>query len=678
MDFKILGPVSARLDGRPVALDGSKQRTALAALLLAHGQVITDERLTTLLWGWEPPATSTNQLYTYVSRLRTRLGPGHGLERCGAGYRMDITSAALDWDRFRALAETGRADLLAGRYAEAERRLAEALALWSGPALSDVTEQLAAAEGPRMTEAHLAATEHHTEAALALGRHDELVPGLTRQVTRHPVRERLRGQLMTALYRSGRQADALSLYEDGRRILADELGIDPSPGLRALHHQILTTTLPPPPTTPPPTTPPPPAPPVAVPPSAVPVSAVPASPARPVAVLASAVPAPAVPAPAAPPLAVPVPAVSAPAVPAFDGLAPDALASAAPAPAGPAPAGPAPARLVPALLPAAPGDFTGREAEIREVLDALSGHQDVAVTGAPGTGKSALALRAAEQLRPAFPDGQLYADLRTPNGMPRSPRQVLGWFLEALGAGAGAAPAQLPDGLDERAQLYRTLLADRRMLIVLDNAADDTQVRPLLPGGGSTRTLVTGIQPGLASLEGTRLVRLGPMTPAEATRLLARIAGPDRLAADPEAVARIAEYCDRLPLALRIAAARLADRPDRPPARLAARLAAEDRRLDELRIGSLDVTTGLRHALNALDPYTATAFAALTATDLPFLSPPDAAALLDLPLHEAEDVLDRLADARLLEPRPTGDDLVPRYRLMPLVRLFARTRVLTA
>lgn len=112
MDFKILGPVSARLDGRPVALDGSKQRTALAALLLAHGQVITDERLTTLLWGWEPPATSTNQLYTYVSRLRTRLGPGHGLERCGAGYRMDITSAALDWDRFRALAETGRADLL--------------------------------------------------------------------------------------------------------------------------------------------------------------------------------------------------------------------------------------------------------------------------------------------------------------------------------------------------------------------------------------------------------------------------------------------------------------------------------------------------------------------------------------------------------------------------------------
>ncbi|MFD7257569.1 BTAD domain-containing putative transcriptional regulator [Streptomyces sp. NPDC059874] len=653
MDFKILGPVSACLDGRPVALDGSKQRTALAALLLAHGQVITDERLTTLLWGWEPPATSTNQLYTYVSRLRTRLGPGHGLERCGAGYRMDIASGALDWDRFRSLSETGRADLLAGRHADAERRLAEALALWSGPALSDVTEQLAAAEGPRMAEAHLAATEHHTEAALALGRHDELVPGLTRQVTRHPVRERLRGQLMTALFRCGRQADALSLYEDGRRILADELGIDPGPELRALHGQILTNTLAPPPApargtttlvVPPPATPDPAERPAAALPFAVPTSAVPGLPAEAFAVPGLAVPASAVP-----------------------GLATEALAVSASAV-------PAPARPVPALLPAAPGDFTGREAETREVLDALNGNQDVAITGAPGTGKSALALRAAEQLRPTFPDGQLYADLRTPDGMPRSPRQVLGWFLEAL----GTAPDRLPDGLDERAQLYRTLLADRRILIVLDNADDDTQVRPLLPGGGATRTLVTGIRPGLASLEGTRLVRLGPMTPAEATRLLAQIAGPERLAADPEAVARIAEYCDRLPLALRIAAARLADRPDRPPAHLAARLATENRRLGELRIGSLDVTTGLRHAVNALDPSTATAFAALTATDPPLLSPPDAAALLDLPLQEAEDVLDRLVDARLLEPRPTEDDLVPRYRLMPLVRLFARTRVLTA
>ncbi|MFD9375425.1 BTAD domain-containing putative transcriptional regulator [Streptomyces sp. NPDC059999] len=604
MDFKLLGPVAAERDGRPVALDGAKQRTALAALLLAHGRVVTDERLTTLLWGWEPPSTSTHQLYTYVSRLRTRLGPDHGLERRGAGYRMDISSSALDWDRFRRLAETGRADLLAGRHADAERRLAEALALWTGPALSDVTEHLAAAEGPRMTETRLAATEHHAEAALALGRHDELIPSLTRQVIRHPVRERPRGQLMTALFRSGRQCDALSLYEEGRRVLADELGIDPGPELRALHQQILTATLPPP-----------------------------AAPARRTTTLA----APAAPAPAAPALA-------------------------------------AQARPVPALLPAAPGDFTGREAQTREVLDALNSHQDVAVTGAPGTGKSALALRAAEHVRPAFPDGQLYADLRTPDGTPRTPWQVLGWFLDAL----GTAPAQLPAGLDERAQLYRTLLADRRVLIVLDNAADDTQVRPLLPGGGATRTLVTGVRPDLASLEGTRLVRLGPMTPTEATRLLARIAGSDRLAGDPQAVARIAEYCDRLPLALRIAAARLAARSDRPPAHLAGRLAAEDRRLGELRIGSLDVTTGLRHALDSLDPSTATAFAALTATDLPVLSAPDAAALLDLPLHEAEDLLDRLADARLLEPGPTDRDPVPRYHLMPLVRLFARTRVLTA
>ncbi|MEU9305153.1 BTAD domain-containing putative transcriptional regulator [Streptomyces sp. NPDC048269] len=664
MDFKILGPVSAVLDGRPVPLDGSKQRTALAALLLAQGQVITDERLTTLLWGWQPPATSTRQLYTYVSRLRTRLGPGHGLERLGAGYRMDITPGALDWDRFRELAATGRADLLAGRYADAERRLGQALALWSGPALSDVTEQLAAAEGPRLTEAHLAATEHHTEAALALGRHGELVPGLTRQVTLHPVRERLRGQLMTALFRCGRQADALSLYEEGRRILADELGIDPGPELRALHQEILTGSLP-----------------------------GPAAPEHRTSTLAAEPPAPRPapvgPAPVGPAPVGPAPVGQAPVGPAPVGPAPVGQAPVGQAPVGQAPVGPTvagrtpvgeasavpgrAARPVPALLPAAPGDFTGREAQSREVLDALGSHRDVVITGAHGTGKSALALRAAEDARPAFPDGQLYADLRTPDGIFRTPAQVLGWFLLAL----GTAPGRIPDDLDERAQLYRTLLAGRRMLIVLDNADDDAQVRPLLPGGGATRTLVTGVRPALASLEGTRLVRLGSMTPAEATRLLARIAGPDRLAADPEAVARIAEYCDRLPLALRIAAARLAARPDRPPARLAARLAAEDRRLGELRIGSLDVTTGLRHALTALDPSTAAAFAALTATDLRLFTPPDAAALLDLPVHEAEDVLDQLADARLLEPRP-ADSLVPQYSLMPLVRLFSRTRVLTA
>ncbi|MET9607005.1 ATP-binding protein, partial [Streptomyces sp. NPDC006512] len=394
---------------------------------------------------------------------------------------------------------------------------------------------------------------------------------------------------------------------------------------------------------------------------------------------------------AAPPAWAPTPApASASAAPTPPATSPPVAEALATAPAGPAAAVSPPATATPPPTatpparapqdpsfppphgcPAAPGDFTGREAALQEVLAVLAAGQDVVVSGAPGTGKSALALRAAEHARPAFPDGQLYADLRDAIGMPRPPRQVLGWFLRAL----GVHEHRIPDGIDERTALYRTLLVGRRMLVVLDNAADDTQVRSLLPGGGDSRTVVTGIRPALAGLAGTRLVRLGPMTPAEATRFLARITGPDRLSADPESVARVAEYCDRLPLALRIAAARLADRPHWPVARLADRLATEDRRLAELRIGSLDLADAMRPALDGLDGPTAAALDALAATAPRILTPADAAAVLDLPYQEAEDVLDRLADARLLEPGPHTDGAVPRYRLPSLVRLFARTRV---
>ncbi|MFJ3336582.1 BTAD domain-containing putative transcriptional regulator [Streptomyces sp. NPDC086766] len=632
MEFRILGPVAAERDGHPVALDGAKQRATLAALLLAHGQVVSDARLTTLLWGWDPPAGGTGRLYTYVSRLRTRLGPGHGLTRHGTGYRMDLGAAVLDWDVFRGLVTAGRADLRAARHADAERRLAEALALWHGPALDDATEQLAADAGPHLEESRLAALELHTEAALALGRHTDLVPALTGHVDRHPLRERLRGQLMTALYRSGRQADALAVYDDGRRLLADDLGIDPTPELRALHRHILTGTLPSP---------------------------------RP-------------PAPLTPACA----------------TAPASATTAAEAD-GPA----VPVRVVrgapcegsaPAQVPPAPRDFTGRSAAVGEVLAALRARHDVVVTGAPGTGTSALALRVAEACREDFPEGRLYADLRTPDGGRRGTEEVLGRFLRALGADED----RLPAGVDERARLFRTLAAGRRVLVVLDHAADDAQIRPLLPGGAA-RTVVTGVHPALASLDAVRLVRLGPMTPAEAATLLASVAGAERLAAEPRAALRVAELCDRLPLALRVAGARLAARPHWSVARLADRLASEERRLEELRMGRLDVSTGLHRALHALPPPAATALGALAAAGLPRPTALDAAALLDRSPDDAEDLLDQLADARLLEAwRPAeeprqgafGTDdaqdaqVTPgaprgggsRYRLMPLVRLYAK------
>ncbi|MEV8593248.1 BTAD domain-containing putative transcriptional regulator [Streptomyces sp. NPDC052012] len=737
MEFHILGPVSAERDGQPVPLDGAKQRATLAALLLARGRLVTDERLTTLLWGWDPPTTSTRQLYTYVSRLRTRLGPGHGLTRHGSGYRMDPQDAVLDWQTFHDLADAGRADLRAGRFADAERRLAEALALWHGPALGDVTEELARAEGPRMEEARLTALEDHTEAALALGRHHDLVPALTGHVHQHPLRERLRGQLMTALYRCGRQADALATYEDARRLLADDLGIDPSPALRTLHHQILTATMPAPPAQPLTT--------VQLRPAAgfpetgrtsalgeatasgrPPTSAQPlASGRHPTAAglpetdctpaLGEAVASGRPLASAQLPTAAGFPETGgAPAL--SDVIASGRLPTAvglhenghAPASdqgstalrtttSGPAPAAdraPAAQRVgvagglaraeadggvrpgtpgrgagdleAAALLPCAPADFTGREAEIDEVAGALRARHDVVITGAPGSGTSALALRVAEACREDFPDGRLYADLRTEDGGRRDAHETLGWFLRALGIDAD----RLPETADERARLFRAQVAERRVLIVLDNAADDTQVRPLLPGGTTSRTLVTGTHAALASLEAVRLVRLGPMTPAEAAELLASQAGAARLAAEPEATLRVAEFCDRLPLALRIAGARLAARPHWPVARLADRLAPEEHRLDELRIGALDIATGLSTALAALPAPVAEALGVLAAAGLPRLTARDAAALLDLTPRDAEDVLDQLTDAHLATATALHDDELC-YRLPPLVHLYA-------
>ncbi|MGC9441193.1 BTAD domain-containing putative transcriptional regulator [Streptomyces sp. WG5] len=637
MDFRILGFVSAEREGRPIALGGGKQRTVLAALLLARGRVVPDERLTTLLWDCDPPATSTKQLYTYVSRLRTGLGDTVVVERSGQGYRMDTGDASFDWASFRELREAGAADLAAGRHAEAERRLAAALALWNGPVLTGVTERFAAAEGPRLEEARLAVVEQHAEAALALGRHAESVPGLTRAVDRYPLHERLRGQLMTALYRCGRQADGLAVYEEGRRLLADELGIDPGPDLRILHQRILTATLPPPsaPSAP----------------SAFPVSPAPLA--------ATAVTAPTAPTAVAAPTA--PTAVAAPTAAGGAGTA--AQAPHAPA-AGPAHDGDA--RPVPALVPAPPGDFTGRRAEVGQVAGALRGGRDVVVTGAPGTGKSVLARRAAEQCRDAFPDGHLYADLGSPAAVRGGPREILGWFLRALGAG------DLPAGLDERVHLYRTVSAGRRLLVVLDGAVDDAQVRPLLPGGGACRTVVTGVRAPLASLEGTSLVRLGPMPPADAVRLLAAVAGRPRIVAEPQATVRLAELCDRNPLALRIAAARLAARPQWSVARLVARLQPEERRLAELRLGSLDVAVGLSAARDTLSPSLAAAFTALAASGAGRLTAADAALVLGTGADDAEDALGQLADAGLLEAEDADGGDWPSYRLPPLARLLAR------
>ncbi|MGC0419062.1 AfsR/SARP family transcriptional regulator [Embleya sp. AB8] len=240
MEFRILGPVEILDGGTRIPLDGAKQRTVLAALLLAQGRFLSDSELSTLLWGFHPPATLNAQIYNYVSRLRKTVGHGLSITRRSPGYLMRIDTAAFDLFEFERLAARGQSALRARRHEDAGRLLRGALALWRGPALADVSEHLSNAEGPRIEEARTSAIESLIEAELALGRHTQVLPELTRLVGQYPLRERFRAQLMTTLYRCDRQAEALALYERGRRLLADELGVEPGVLLRDVYHAILT------------------------------------------------------------------------------------------------------------------------------------------------------------------------------------------------------------------------------------------------------------------------------------------------------------------------------------------------------------------------------------------------------------------------------------------------------
>ncbi|MFG2882790.1 BTAD domain-containing putative transcriptional regulator [Streptomyces sp. NPDC048297] len=239
MEYGILGPVQVRHDGEEIPLDGTKQRTVLAALLLAEGGFLPDTELSWFLWGDRPPATLTAQLYNYVSRLRRKLGPSARIDRREHGYLMRTDDSSFDLLCFRDLAAHGQSAIGAGKYQEAGELLRQALALWRGPVLANVCEYLANSEGPPLEEARISALAGRIEADLAAGLHPQLLPELTRLVAQHPLHERFRAQLMTTLYRCDRQAEALSLYDQGRRLLTGELGVEPGPLLRAVHRAIL-------------------------------------------------------------------------------------------------------------------------------------------------------------------------------------------------------------------------------------------------------------------------------------------------------------------------------------------------------------------------------------------------------------------------------------------------------
>ncbi|WP_434446816.1 AfsR/SARP family transcriptional regulator [Lentzea sp. E54] len=340
-------------------------------------------------------------------------------------------------------------------------------------------------------------------------------------------------------------------------------------------------------------------------------------------------------------------------------------------PAGAAPVGQTAWAMVPAQLPASPADFTGRVRELAALAAGLCAEAPAVqvVTGQGGCGKSALTVRAAHQASASFPDGQLYAELRGMSDAPASPGEVLGRFLRALGIEAG----QLPESAQERQELYRTLLSGRRVLVVLDDAASEEQVRPLLPGAAGCAVLISS-RDRLAGLAGAILTELDLVTPEEAYDLLAHIVGETRLADDEDSVARIVDACGRLPLALRIAGARLASRRQLPLKVLADRLTDERQRLNELAAGDLAVRSSIALSYQSLDERARTALGRMGHLGLPDFSTWVVSWLLATSEADAEKVLEVLVDAQLAALSGIDAAGVLRYRLHDLVRLYARER----
>ncbi|MEV6606876.1 BTAD domain-containing putative transcriptional regulator [Kutzneria sp. NPDC051319] len=481
-DFRVLGPLEVRHNGTLVTVGAARQRTLLAALLMRANQVVSLDELVRNVWEEHPTAGARTTVQNYVMRLRNALRGAAGtspIVTASDGYLISVSESELDVWRFRELvADARRADP-----ESATKLLTDALSLWRGDALADVqSETLRREFAPRLTEQLLSAIELHIDVELDLARHAAAIGELRDLTLRHPLRERFWAQLITALYRSGRQAEALQAFTDVRTVLADELGIDPGPELQELHRQVLTGD------------------------------------------------------PALARIAIRQPLVR--------------------------------------QLPPPVGGFVGRAAELEALDQLLDRRPGVAVVSAGGGfGKTSLVLRWAHDHVDRFPDGQLFVNLRgfDPSGPSMQPTSALRAFLEAL----GVPSASIPSELDAQTALYRSLVADKRMLLVLDNALDSTHVAPLLPGSPTCTVLVTSRNQlgGLMTTQQAMLIALDVLGDQEARDLLAAHLGATRVAAEPAAVDEIVDRCASLPLALSIVAARAAGHPGFPLSTLADELA---------------------------------------------------------------------------------------------------------
>ena len=600
MQVRLLGPVDAVVDGEARAVRGLRRKAVLAVLALHAGEVVSTGRLTDAVWGQDAPATAVNTLQSHVSYLRTVLGDKGAILARPPGYLLDLCGDGTDVrEAERLLRQAARSP----EPAAAVRHLHNALNLWRGRPLADVTGVAWLEEqAERLDLLRLRVEQALSEARLAAGEHAELVPELERMAADHPFDERIVEQLMLALYRSGRQADALAVYQRLRTTLDAELGIGPGQALRDLETAILRQDR----------------------------------------------------------------ALDAPAL---------AAATAAAAPLVP----------VPAQLPPAVPAFTGRSAELAS-LDALAGLDAMvpradgagpaataevaicAVSGTAGVGKTALAVHWAHRVAGRFPGGQLYVNLRgfDPGGAGLDPGQALHGFLEAF----GVPPARIPEDLAAQSGLFRSLLAGKRILVLLDNARSAEQVRPLLPGSPGCLAIVTSRDKlaGLVATEGARPLALDLLTAADARDLLARRLGADRVAAEPAAIACIIAACARLPLALTIAAARAATSPTFPLAAIAAELREAASALDPFDAGesATDVRTVFSWSYRALSAPAARMFRLLGLHPGPDVAVTAAASLAAVPPGQARALLAELTRAHLLAEHAPG-----RYAFHDLLRAYA-------
>ncbi|MFI6098977.1 BTAD domain-containing putative transcriptional regulator [Lentzea sp. NPDC051213] len=562
VEFRVLGPLEVLLNGEPVSVPAGRGRVLLATLLLRPNQFVSIDELVDRLWDGEPPTVdrANKTLQTTVLRLRQALGPANCVRTTAGGYLAEVRPGELDLLRFRELVRAGD--------------FASATELWRGPALANVaSESLHRDEVPRLEEDRLAVLERRIEADLDRGQAAELVAELSALTQQHPLRERFWAQRMSALYHAGRQAEALESYREIAALLADELGVDPSPELRQLHLALLNGDV-------------------------APVE-------RP--------------------------------------------------------------RQAICQLPPDTARFVGRETLFRQVEAKLTAPGEsvpvLVLSGAPGVGKSAFTIRAAHRLRDRFPDGQLFVRLNGAGAAPRDPAEVLGELLVAL----DVSVTGMPDGLEARTATFRAQLADRKMLVVLDDAAGPEQVRPLLPGTPGCAVLVSSRQ-RLVQIEGAHSLRLPPLGREDGFALLAGAIGEARAATDRAAVSAIVNACGGLPLALRVAGARLAARESLPLSSLARRLSDERRRLDELTTGDLEIRATFGPSYEALPADAATAFrrlGLLGATDVASWT------VGVLAGGDGERLVERLVEANLLDEVGLDATGEPRYRMHDLLAVYA-------